>query len=107
MKRRAPILLLMLFYWTGFAFAQEGKPSPPETTPKAAQAGTVGRFAFYSARAQGGLEYLLDTSTGDLWVISRDPDTNYVYLGFIPKGPAFTFEDILRQKQIKKVPAQQ
>ncbi len=107
MKRMNPIPLLILVCWTGFAFAQEGKPPPPETTPKAAQAGTVGRFAFYSARAQGGLEYLLDTTTGDLWVISRDPDTNYVYLGYIPKGPAFTFEDILRQKQIKKIPAQQ
>lgn len=106
MKRLSPILLFLLFCWAGVAFAQEVKPTPPEATPKAAQPSLVGRFAFHSARAQGGLEYLLDTTTGDLWVISRDPDTNYVYLGYIPKGPAFTFEDILRQKQIKKIPTQ-
>lgn len=33
--------------------------------------------------------------------------SSYVYLGFIPKGPAFTLEEILRQKQIKKIAAQQ
>jgi hypothetical protein len=53
------------------------------------------------------LEYLLDTTSGDLWVVSRDPDTKYVYLGFIPKGPTFSFQDILQQKQLKQVPPEQ
>ncbi|HEU5393695.1 MAG TPA: hypothetical protein VFV36_02740, partial [Candidatus Methylomirabilis sp.] len=67
-----------------------------------------GRYAFYPAAVQGGLEYLLDTMTGDLWVLSRDADTNYFYLGYIPRAPQFPFAEVLRQKQLRhQTPGQQ
>jgi len=67
-----------------------------------------GRYAFFQAAVQGGLEYLLDTATGDLWVLSRDADTNYFYLGYIPRAPQFPFAEILRQKQLRQqAPGQQ
>lgn len=106
MKRIGIGVLTIIILGGGLALAQEAPPIPSEPSPPTAPTPEVGRFVFYPAQTQGGLEYLLDTTTGDLWVISRDPDTNYVYLGFIPKGPSFTFEDILRQKQLKKIPAQ-
>jgi len=52
-----------------------------------------------AAEGKRSLEYLLDTATGDMWVISRDPDTNFWFLGFVPKAPSFTYQDILQQKQ--------
>jgi len=30
----------------------------------------------------------------------------YVYLGFVPKGPSFTFQDILQQKQQRGISPQ-
>ncbi len=104
MRRITVTVLAMVLFGAGSATAQEVPPIPSEPSPPTSPTADVGRFVFYPAQAQGGLEYLLDTMTGDLWVISRDPDTNYVYLGFIPKGPTFTFEDILRQKQLKQIP---
>lgn len=61
-----------------------------------------GRYVFVPASVQGGLEYLLDTGNGDLWVLSRDADTNYFYLGYIPRAPQFPFGEILRQKQLRQ-----
>ena len=106
MRRIGIAALTMIILGVGAAPAQEPPPIPPGARPPTVQAGGVGRFVFYPAQVQGGLEYLLDTTTGDLWVISRDPDTKYVYLGFIPKGPTFSFQDILRQKQLKQIPAE-
>ena len=100
-------MIILIILWIGTAPAQEPPPIPPGARPPTVQAGGVGRYVFYPTQVQGGLEYLLDTTTGDLWVISRDPDTKYVYLGFIPKGPTFTFQDILQQKQLKRVPPEQ
>jgi hypothetical protein len=102
---RIAVVALTLF-GGGLAWAEEPPVASATPGPPPVEDGEVGRFIFYPARVQGGLEYLLDSTTGDLWVISRDPDTKYVYLGFIPKGPTFTFQDILRQKQLKRVPAE-
>lgn len=85
-------------------------PALAEQTPAArAEEGVrSGRYAFFQAAVQGGLEYLLDTATGDLWVLSRDADTNYFYLGYIPRAPQFPFAEILRQKQLRQqAPGQQ
>ncbi|MFQ5532816.1 MAG: hypothetical protein ACE5EP_03085 [Candidatus Methylomirabilales bacterium] len=106
MKRITVTVLIMVLLGVGAAVAQEVPPTAAVPGPPTKPTPGVGRYVFYPAQAQGGLEYLLDTVSGDLWVISRDPDTNYVYLGFIPKGPSFTFQDILRQKQLKKIPTQ-
>jgi len=107
MRRIGIVVAAIVVLGTGLALAEES-PAPSDTSsPPAVEPGEVGQFIFYPAQVQGGLEYLLDTTTGDLWVISRDPDTKYVYLGFIPKGPAFTFQDIVRQKQLKRVPPEQ
>ena len=104
MRRIGIAVAAMIILGAGSVWAEEA-PVPSDTpSPPPVENGEVGRFTFYPARIQGGLEYLLDTATGDLWVISRDPDTRYVYLGFIPKGPTFTFQDIIRQKQLKRVP---
>lgn len=100
-------MIILIILGAGAATAQ-GSPSPPAgASPATRQTGAVGRYVFYPALVQGGLEYLLDTTSGDLWVVSRDPDTKYVYLGFIPKGPTFSFQDILQQKQLKQVPPEQ
>ncbi len=107
MRRIGIAALTMIILGAGAAPAQ-GPPSPPAgASPATRQTGGVGRYVFYAAQVQGGLEYLLDTTSGDLWVVSRDPDTKYVYLGFIPKGPTFSFQDILQQKQLKQVPPEQ
>jgi hypothetical protein len=107
MRRIGIAALIMIILRAGVAAAQ-GSPSPPAgASPATRQTGAVGRYVFYPSQVQGGLEYLLDTTSGDLWVISRDPDTKYVYLGFIPKGPTFSFQDILQQKQLKQVPSEQ
>ncbi|MFQ5847150.1 MAG: hypothetical protein ACE5IQ_05675 [Candidatus Methylomirabilales bacterium] len=109
MRRLGYAVLTIIMLGGGVATAQEPPPTPPTSVPpteQGAQVPKAGRYVFYPAQAQGGLEYLLDSETGDLWVISRDPDTKYVYLGFIPKGPTFTFQDILRQKQLRRVPAE-
>jgi hypothetical protein len=103
MRRIGIAFLTTFILGAGVATAEEKPPVPSEsslTTPAA------GRFIFYPARSPGELEYMLDSMTGDLWVISRDPDTKYVYLGFIPKGPSFTFQDILRQKQPRSAPSE-
>ena len=107
MKRIGIAVLTMIVMGAGVVMAQEvpPKPSNPDTTT--GQQGKAGRYIFYPSQAQRGLEYLLDTATGDMWVISRDPDTNYVYLGFVPKGPSFTFQDILQQKERRGIPPQQ
>ncbi len=107
MRRIGIAALTMIILGAAAAMAQEPPSPPPGASPATRQTGAVGRYVFYAAQVQGGLEYLLDTTTGDLWVISRDPDTKYVYLGFIPKGPTFTFQDILQQKQLKRVPPEQ
>ena len=106
MRRIMVMVLTTVLLGVAAAAAQEVPPTPAAPTPPTKPTPEVGRYVFYPAQAQGGLEYLLDTISGDLWVISRDPDTNYVYLGFIPKGPTFTFQDILRQKQLKQIPSQ-
>ncbi len=106
MRRIGIAVLTMIVLGAGVALAQEKPPFPAGPKPMTPPKGEVGRYVFFQARSAGELEYLLDSVTGDLWVISRDPDTNYVYLGFIPKGPSFTFEDILRQRQIKRVPTE-
>lgn len=106
MRRITVMVLTTVFLGVAAAGAQEVPSTPAAPTPSKKPTPEVGRYVFYPAQAQGGLEYLLDTISGDLWVISRDPDTNYVYLGFIPKGPTFTFQDILRQKQLKQIPSQ-
>lgn len=106
MRRIMVMVLTTVFLGVAAAAAQEVPPTPAAPSPPTKSAPGVGRYVFYPAQTQGGLEYLLDTISGDLWVISRDPDTNYVYLGFIPKGPTFTFQDILRQKQLKQIPSQ-
>ena len=90
----------------GVAMAEEKPPIPSESSLMTPAMRDVGRFIFYPARSPGELEYMLDSMTGDLWVISRDPDTKYVYLGFIPKGPTFTFQDILQQKQPRSAPSE-
>ena len=103
MRRIGIAFLTTFILGAGVAMAEEKPPGPSKpslTTP------AVGRFIFYPARSPGELEYMLDSMTGDLWVISRDPDTKYVYLGFIPKGPSFTFQDILRQKQPRSAPSE-
>ena len=107
--RRASLTVLIL--------AALAAPALAEQAPAAPQAGAVarpedaarsGRFVFVPAAVQGGLEYLLDTATGDLWVLSRDADTNYFYLGYIPRAPQFPFAEILRQKQLRQqTPGQQ
>jgi hypothetical protein len=106
MRRIRIALLATLILGAGVASAQEPPPVPSRPSPRTEPAGEVGRYVFYPARVQGGLEYLLDTTTGDLWVISREPETKYVYLGFVPKGPSFTFQDILQQRQPRRVPAE-
>lgn len=106
MRRMGIAVLAMIVLGTGVASAQETPPFPAGPKPLTPPQSEVGRYVFFQARSAGELEYLLDSATGDLWVISRDPGTNYVYLGFIPKGPSFTFEDILRQRQLKRVPAE-
>lgn len=107
MKRIGIAVLSTIVLGIGVVTAQEAPPIPSTTTPTTGQPGKAGRYIFYPSQAQRGLEYLLDTATGDMWVISRDPDTNYVYLGFVPKGPSFTFQDILQQKERRGIPPQQ
>jgi hypothetical protein len=107
MRRIGIAALTMTILAAAAAMAQEPPSPPPGASPATRQTGGVGRYVFHPAQVQGGLEYLLDTMTGDLWVVSRDPDTKYVYLGFIPKGPTFTFQDILQQKQLRRVPSEQ
>jgi len=99
MKAIGIVVLAIIVLGSGLAMAQEAPPA--RTTPdiRPAKNPEAGRYIFYPSQAQRGLEYLLDTTTGDMWVVSRDPDTNYVYLGFVPKGPSFTFQDIIEQKQ--------
>ena len=101
-------VLTIIFLGVGVTTAQEAPiPAAPEVT-QMPQTSEPGRYVFYpSQQGQRGLEYLLDTATGDMWVISRDPDTNYVYLGFVPKGPSFSFQDIIQQKQRKEFSPQQ
>lgn len=106
MKRIGIAVLTMVVLGVGVVTAQEVPPTPPAADTATGQA-KVGRYIFHPSQAQRGLEYLLDTATGDMWVISRDPDTNYVYLGFVPKGPSFTFQDILQQKERRGIPPQQ
>ncbi len=100
-------VLTTIFLGGGVATAQEAPiPAPPDAATM--QQSEPGRYIFYpTQQGQRGLEYLLDTATGDMWVISRDPDTNYVYLGFVPKGPSFSFQDIIQQKQRKEFSPQQ
>lgn len=108
MKRIGIVVLAIIVLGGGVAMAQEAPAAPPKPDTRTANNPEAGRYIFYPSQAQRGLEYLLDTTTGDMWVISRDPDTNYVYLGFVPKGPSFTFQDILQQKQRRgEAPLQQ
>lgn len=106
MKRIGIAVLTTIILGTGVATAQQAPPTTPEPNATTVQMSEPGRYVFYPAEGKRSLEYLLDTATGNMWVISRDPDTNYVYLGFVPKGPSFTFQDILQQKQQRGVPPQ-
>ncbi len=106
MRRIGIAFLTTFILGAGVAMAEEKPPVPSKPSLTTPATGAVGRFIFYAARSPGELEYMLDSMTGDLWVISRDPDTKYVYLGFIPKGPSFTFQDILRQKQPRSAPSE-
>lgn len=99
MKSIGIVVLAIIALGSGVAMAQESPAARATPDIRTAKNPEAGRYIFYPSQAQRGLEYLLDTTTGDMWVISRDPDTNYVYLGFVPKGPSFTFQDILQQKQ--------
>lgn len=99
MRRIGIALVTMVILGGGLATAQEAPPTPTKPKPRTTSPGKVGRFVLYPAQSPGELEYLVDSTIGDVWVISRDPSTNYVYLGFIPKGPRFTFQDIFRQKR--------
>ncbi len=99
MKRIGIAVLTTIILGAGVATAQQAPPITPEPNATTVRKSKPGRYVFYPAEDKRSLEYLLDTATGDMWVISRDPDTNYVYLGFVPKGPSFTFQDILQQKQ--------
>lgn len=102
--RRAILTLLLLSALAAPALAEQS----PAALARPEDATRGGRYAFYPAAVQGGLEYLLDTATGDLWVLSRDADTNYFYLGYIPRAPQFPFAEILRQKQLRQqTPGQQ
>ena len=107
--RRATLTALILAALAGPALAEQA-PGAPQTgaLARAEEGARSGRYAFFQAAVQGGLEYLLDTATGDLWVLSRDADTNYFYLGYIPRAPQFPFAEILRQKQLRQqAPGQQ
>lgn len=106
MKRIGIAVLTTIMLGAGVATAQQAPPITPEPKATTVRKSEPGRYVFYPAEGKRSLEYLLDTATGDMWVISRDPDTNYVYLGFVPKGPSFTFQDILQQKQQRGVPPQ-
>jgi len=107
--RPATLAVLLLAMLASPALAEQAPAAPqaaalarPEDAPRS------GRYVFFPAAVQGGLEYLLDTTTGDLWVLSRDADTNYFYLGYIPRAPQFPFAEILRQKQLRQqAPGQQ
>jgi hypothetical protein len=102
--RRATLTLLLLGALAAPAFAEQA----PAALARPEDAARSGRYAFYPAAVQGGLEYLLDTATGDLWVLSRDADTHYFYLGYIPRAPQFPFAEVLRQKQLRQqTPGQQ
>ena len=106
MKRIGIAVLTTIILGAGVATAQQAPPITPEPNATTVRKSEPGRYVFYPAEDKRSLEYLLDTATGDMWVISRDPGTNYVYLGFVPKGPSFTFQDILQQKQQRAVPTQ-
>lgn len=106
---RVFVLTLALAAWVSHVVWAQEAPRPPLIPQAAVQqpaaprpSSAKGRYVFYPAQTPGGLEYLLDTATGDLWIVSLDPETNYKYLGFVPKGPTFSFEDILRQKQHRR-----
>lgn len=102
--RRAILTVLILVALAAPALAEQA----PAPLARAEEGARSGRYAFFQAAVQGGLEYLLDTATGDLWVLSRDADTNYFYLGYIPRAPQFPFAEILRQKQLRQqAPGQQ
>ncbi|MGH7361869.1 MAG: hypothetical protein ACREKF_02490 [Candidatus Methylomirabilales bacterium] len=101
--RRATLTILILAALAAPALAEQAPAAPPASAPaRPEEAARSGRYAFFPAAVQGGLEYLLDTATGDLWVLSRDADTNYFYLGYIPRAPQFPFAEILRQKQLRQ-----
>ncbi|MEE8243149.1 MAG: hypothetical protein V3R61_06645 [candidate division NC10 bacterium] len=106
MKRIGIAVLTTIILGAGVATAQQAPPITPEPNATTVRKSEPGRYVFYPAEDKRSLEYLLDTATGDMWVISRDPDTNYVYLGFVPKGPSFTFQDILQQKQQRGISPQ-
>jgi hypothetical protein len=106
MKRIGIAVLATIILGAGVATAQQAPPITPEPNATTVRKSEPGRYVFYPAEDKRSLEYLLDTATGDMWVISRDPDTNYVYLGFVPKGPSFTFQDILQQKQQRGISPQ-
>ena len=101
---RAVILAVLILAFLAAPVLAQQAPSGPQAGPQTRlEDGTrTGRYVFIPAAVQGGLEYLLDTGTGDLWVLSRDADTNYFYLGYIPRAPQFPFAEILRQKQLRQ-----
>lgn len=97
------ICVLMLVLLAAPVVAQQVPGAPQAGAQTRVEDGARGgRYVFVPAAVQGGLEYLLDTGTGDLWVLSRDADTNYFYLGYIPRAPQFPFAEILRQKQLRQ-----
>jgi hypothetical protein len=108
MKRIGIAVLATIILGAGVATAQQAPPITPEPNATTVRKSEPGRYVFYlSQKGQRGLDYLLDTATGDMWIVSQDPNTKFWYLGFLPKGPSFTFEDMFRQTQRKEFSPQQ
>ena len=58
MRRIGIAALTMIILGAAAAMAQEPPSPPPGASPATRQTGGVGRYVFYAAQVQGGLEYL-------------------------------------------------